>query len=387
MARADLVDILLYSWDEEFGTSVQSAADEDHLIRRAENQERLMAALHDFAPDLLLAHAPTAADLDALAGLKESKRLPPAIALVSEPNLADQAFMNRLLELGMGQFICLPVEPDELLRRVAQYFRENPRPVNPLHTRRLFRAGEPIFLENEIGSECYRIISGRVRICRVIDRVTLQEIAELGPGSYFGEMALLGSPRRSGAALAIDDVVVNVTTRDGFARVARDDPAFGVHLIKMLTERLKDVESRTHKPPAAAPTQEAPLRGQERDGAIRVFTPGTPLFEPGERAPFCYIVLTGSVKKHGVEALPGDTQAGLIGIGEAVGDVPFLANLVHTHRVVAHEETSCFLVNKETMREAVRRYPEIYFKMAQGLAAMVQAKLDKITRSQVRELS
>lgn len=386
MASADLVDLLLYSWDDEFSSQVVAAAGDEYLVRVVDNQERLIAALHAFAPDLVLVHGPTEADLDTFAQLKDRSELPAAIALISSDQLDDAEFMSRLLNLGMSQFVRLPVEPPELLRRTAQYFKENPRPANPLHTRRLYRAGEPIFLENEIGSECYRIISGRVRICRVIDRHTLQEIAEMGPGAYFGEMALLGSPRRSGAALAVDDVVVQATNRDGFARTARDDPAFGVQLIRLLTERLRNVEALLKKAPAVA-TREAPLRGQEQETGERRFPAGTPLFEPGERASFCYIVLEGVVKKHGVEVVPGDPRPGLIGAGEAVGDVPFLANILHTHKVVAHEDTRCFVVNKDTMREAVRRFPEIYFKMAQGLAAMVQAKLDKVTRSQFRELA
>ena len=67
---------------------------------------------------------------------------------------------------------------------------------------RTYEAGEPVFLESEPGAGMYVIRSGRVDV--VLKHNTLNPIilAELEPGDFFGEMALLGDSSRSATAVA-----------------------------------------------------------------------------------------------------------------------------------------------------------------------------------------
>src|SRR5215471_454079 len=62
---------------------------------------------------------------------------------------------------------------------------------------RTYEAGEPVFVETEPGAGMYVIRYGRVDIVlqhRTENRIIL---AELEPGDFFGEMALLGGTSRS----------------------------------------------------------------------------------------------------------------------------------------------------------------------------------------------
>jgi NADH:ubiquinone reductase (H+-translocating) len=73
-----------------------------------------------------------------------------------------------------------------------------------------YEPGETVFAEGDRGEALYMILAGQVEVeKRVGDEV--QQIGTLGPGEYFGEMALLGSQSRSAttrAATALDLLVL-----------------------------------------------------------------------------------------------------------------------------------------------------------------------------------
>lgn len=63
-------------------------------------------------------------------------------------------------------------------------------------------AGEVVFREGEDAREFYVIVSGRVRISKMVPGVGEEALAVLEPGSYFGEMALIDDTPRSADAIA-----------------------------------------------------------------------------------------------------------------------------------------------------------------------------------------
>lgn len=67
---------------------------------------------------------------------------------------------------------------------------------------RAFKASEVVFREGEVGSEFFVIITGKVRISKMVPGVGEEALAILEPGSYFGEMALIDDTPRSADAIA-----------------------------------------------------------------------------------------------------------------------------------------------------------------------------------------
>jgi CRP-like cAMP-binding protein len=70
-----------------------------------------------------------------------------------------------------------------------------------LHERE-YLAGEVVFDEGQQGYALYIVRTGRVLICR--QGLPDSAIAELGPGSVFGELALLDSAPRAAQARALE---------------------------------------------------------------------------------------------------------------------------------------------------------------------------------------
>jgi CRP/FNR family cyclic AMP-dependent transcriptional regulator len=68
-------------------------------------------------------------------------------------------------------------------------------------TERAAPAGESLFKEGEVGSQLFVIISGRVRISKMVPGIGEEALAILEPGDYFGEMALIDDTPRSADAI------------------------------------------------------------------------------------------------------------------------------------------------------------------------------------------
>jgi CRP/FNR family transcriptional regulator, cyclic AMP receptor protein len=98
--------------------------------------------------------------------------------------------------------------------------------------RQLFRTGDP-------GEAMYLIVSGRVRIT-VTDADGREVIlAALGPGDFFGEMAMLDGHGRSADASVVESGKLAVLTRENFFAFIRSDTAIAVRMLSTVTHRLR----------------------------------------------------------------------------------------------------------------------------------------------------
>ena len=109
--------------------------------------------------------------------------------------------------------------------------------------KRIFVPGEEIFREKEPGMGMYIIKSGVVDIHQTSKNGMSQNLATLGEGDFFGEMALLDEAPRAASAVAQDDCeVVGFLKPDLFDLIERD-PRLGLKIVigvaKMLSARLR----------------------------------------------------------------------------------------------------------------------------------------------------
>jgi signal transduction histidine kinase len=115
-----------------------------------------------------------------------------------------------------------------------------------------FAAGEIIFEEQSPGDACYLLEAGTVRISKAAASGGQETLGFVGPGEFFGELALFYAADRSARATAITAVRAHMINRDDFDRVRGVAPLelmtaisnAGVehlrHLNTHLTEHLAD---------------------------------------------------------------------------------------------------------------------------------------------------
>jgi CRP/FNR family transcriptional regulator, cyclic AMP receptor protein len=93
-------------------------------------------------------------------------------------------------------------------------------------------AGKVLTREGDFGEEFFLIDAGTAQVTR-----GGEPIAELGPGDFFGEMALLGEDRRNATVTAMTPMSLIVMTRPSFRALDRADPAVHATVAKAIAER------------------------------------------------------------------------------------------------------------------------------------------------------
>lgn len=105
---------------------------------------------------------------------------------------------------------------------------------------RRFRRGETIFHAGDPGDALFVVAGGSVKITIQADDGSEPAIlTTIGPGGFFGELALLDGASRSATAVALDAVTTLVLRRDAFDRLVDDQPALRRALLAALAAEIR----------------------------------------------------------------------------------------------------------------------------------------------------
>jgi di/tricarboxylate transporter/CRP-like cAMP-binding protein len=99
------------------------------------------------------------------------------------------------------------------------------------------RSGEILYRTGDAGDAFYIVVEGIVRVFLQPGGRSL-EIACLGPGEWFGEMALLADGPRTNDIEAQTDLVLLKLSRDHFDSLIKKHPSLGVSLAGLLASKL-----------------------------------------------------------------------------------------------------------------------------------------------------
>ena len=99
-----------------------------------------------------------------------------------------------------------------------------------------FAADRVIARQGEIGTGFFIVVDGRVRVVR--DGTA---VAHLGPGEFFGELAVLdGGPRVAQVVAEVPTTCLAIPTWD-FEKVLREEPGVALAVLRVVAARLREV--------------------------------------------------------------------------------------------------------------------------------------------------
>lgn len=101
----------------------------------------------------------------------------------------------------------------------------------------IFPAGRTIMKEGDAGSAMYIVLRGRVNVS--INAVAVDTV---GPGSTFGEMALVDKASRAATAVAGTECQLLTINRSDFLNLVKTKPGFAISLLKTIAERLRKMK-------------------------------------------------------------------------------------------------------------------------------------------------
>lgn len=98
-------------------------------------------------------------------------------------------------------------------------------------------AGKVLVDQGKVGHEFFLIVSGSASVRRNGDIV-----AELGPGKYFGEMALLDRGPRSASVVADTDMSLLVLGQREFTGLLDTVPGLAYKILTIMARRLREAD-------------------------------------------------------------------------------------------------------------------------------------------------
>ena len=103
-------------------------------------------------------------------------------------------------------------------------------------TRQTFARDEELFAEGDKAEFFYKVVSGTVRVCKILSDGRRQIESFHFSGDLFG---MESTEEHRFTAEAVDDVVVEAYRRSRFSNALRDDPAFGNLLMNSILTSLE----------------------------------------------------------------------------------------------------------------------------------------------------
>lgn len=212
-----------------------------------------------------------------------------------------------------------------------------------MSTEKRFSKGEVIFRQRELGNSFFRIIEGSVAVIVNYEEEGERELTVLGPGEFFGEMAVIETYPRSTTVVAKDDVIALEITDSELESYFTENPEMIYKIMKHIGSRLKELtdeynvltsvlaEVRASKDkksnpvfsgikkyidyyasgknniskPSVEALREASEGLKDSKGSGETYKKGTIIFKEGETGKCMYIVCSGIV---GIYKNYGDTK-------------------------------------------------------------------------------
>ncbi len=101
-----------------------------------------------------------------------------------------------------------------------------------------YDAADEIFAEGDIGKALFIIRKGEIEIFKVKPDGEEMTLVKLGPGAYFGELALLDELPRSAGARTVEPSEMLILYKANFDGLIRKDPSIGLPVITQISKNM-----------------------------------------------------------------------------------------------------------------------------------------------------
>lgn len=105
-----------------------------------------------------------------------------------------------------------------------------------------YGAGRMIVKRNDVGKAFYVIVDGRAKVLKGKISTARAE-AVLGPGEFFGELALLDGEPRAASVVAETPLATIRIERTPFRRMLREEPDLAIKLLEGMAKRTRRILS------------------------------------------------------------------------------------------------------------------------------------------------
>jgi len=216
-----------------------------------------------------------------------------------------------------------------------------------------YPAGALVVREGDAADAFYVVLSGRLQVAAERETDTPLPLAELGPGTWFGEQALLApGGRRSASVRALEPLRCAVIPRAAFT--AHIAPANRTRFDEAAVENLRSRQLRS-----LDALRDLDPKRQLHGGVTRVsIQPGDVVFARGDEADAVYFVLDGIAVAVRDES-GGTCALARLGPGQCFGELGVLESRTRQASVMAETVLEVLRVEAALFRELFAAHPPL----------------------------
>ena len=225
---------------------------------------------------------------------------------------------------------------------------------------RRFAQGDVVVEQGAPGTSFFIVANGEVNVEREVGGAHVTEpfihLARLGPGSLFGEMAILSQSPRSARVVAAVPVVLLEADRDAIEMAAVSVPLVGEQVVEHCRRRM--LSNLLHLSPILH-RLDAPRRAQILGFfEIQLFQKGAVIIREADQPTGLYLIVSGEVQVSHEEGGEHLVLAQL-GPGEVVGEISLVLRRPASATVTATHATTVLHLPGDKFLDAVRDHTEL----------------------------
>jgi CRP-like cAMP-binding protein len=245
-------------------------------------------------------------------------------------------------------------------------------------------AGEVIFAEGARADAMYLVDSGEVELSQEAER-RREVLARIGPGGFFGEMALLTGRPRSATATATRDTILWVLYRNEFEDLVTHYPVIATSISRGLSERLAEaggahVERHLrHINLLQGLSSEALREISERLHPMR-YRANEVIYQQGDLSSYLYLIESGRVslfaEQDGVEV-----PIAILSSGDFLGESSVLTGERCPHTAQALTDVDLWLLRPGDFEALSMRYPILALNLSRCLEMRLRQSAVQVLQS------
>lgn len=119
--------------------------------------------------------------------------------------------------------------------------------LKKISTPKIFPAKEYICFEGQPGNEMYIILKGSVGVYITSVIGTLTQVATIGEGDFFGEMAIFDNLPRSASCIALVDTIVVAVTKSNLQEFLATCPEIAKQMLEKMSGRIRKLDAELYQ--------------------------------------------------------------------------------------------------------------------------------------------
>lgn len=227
--------------------------------------------------------------------------------------------------------------------------------------------GQLLIRQDDPADTLYVILEGRFDVTRQNDRGETIHLNRLGPGTCFGELALITGERRTASVRASEKATVARLCKDSLERIRRVAPQATARLSQIIVTRLQKAELQNllYFSDLFKDIGTAVLEDLESAMELMLCPSGAYLMREGEECDGCYLIVSGRLRV--THRRDGEVQILTeLGRGQTVGEIGILTGSRRTATVRAIRDTMVAKLSGESFNRLLQKHPRELVKHFAG---------------------